>query len=110
MNGIPGAAAPTRSPMRGWESLLQDVCVQLEFCLESDDKRALLELLPATVDTFTEEVIRREGLHPLTLDSAIRELTPASPGTSGTDPWPRTSCSRHGRLDHAPMDLREGAT
>jgi hypothetical protein len=54
------------------ERLLEELCVKLGFCLEADDKRALIDSPPATVDAFTDEVIRREGLDRVTYDSTIR--------------------------------------
>jgi len=54
------------------ESLLDELRVKLGFCLDPDDKSALIRTPPETVDAFTDEVIRREGLDPATYDSAIR--------------------------------------
>ena len=59
------------------ERLLDELCAKLGFCLDPDDKRALIEAPPATVDAFTDEVIRREGLDPVTYDSAIRRQVKA---------------------------------
>lgn len=59
------------------ERLLDELCVKLGFCLDADDKMALIESPPATVDAFTDEVIKREGLDPVTYDSAIRRQVKA---------------------------------
>lgn len=62
---------------------MEELCVRLGFCLDPDARRQLSEAPPtppaaggypgvAAVDAFTDEVIRLEGLDPLTFDSAIR--------------------------------------
>jgi hypothetical protein len=55
------------------ERLLYDLCVQLGFCLDPDDRRELVASPPSTVDAFTDEVIRREGMDPVLCDSALRK-------------------------------------
>ena len=62
---------------------MEELCVSLGFCLDPDSRRQLTEASPTppaaggypgveAVDAFTDEVIRLEGLDPLTFDGAIR--------------------------------------
>lgn len=54
------------------ERLLEDLCVRLGFCLHPADRGQLIESPPQSVDAFTDEIIRREGLDPVTFDSTVR--------------------------------------
>lgn len=55
------------------QRLLDDLCVQLGFCLDPDNQRGLVASPPSTVDDFTDEVIRREGMDPVLCDSDLRK-------------------------------------
>ena len=46
------------------EALLSELCVVLGFCLLPDEQARLRESPPTDVDTFTDAVIRAEGLDP----------------------------------------------
>jgi hypothetical protein len=46
------------------EALLYELCVVLGFCLPPDEQARLRESPPTDVDTFTDTVIRAEGLDP----------------------------------------------
>jgi len=46
------------------EALLYELCVVLGFCLPPDEQARLRESPPTDVDTFTDAVIRAEGLDP----------------------------------------------
>jgi hypothetical protein len=46
------------------EALLYELCVVLGFCLPPDEQARLREFPPTDVDTFTDAVIRAEGLDP----------------------------------------------
>lgn len=53
-------------------ALLDELCVQLGFCLAPDDRAELAANPPAGVDAFTDEVIRAEGMDPVLMDSSLR--------------------------------------
>ncbi len=53
------------------EKLLYELCVTLGFCLPPDDNKRLIASPPSTIDAFTDEVIRAEGLDPLTMSSNL---------------------------------------
>ena len=46
------------------EALLYDLCVVLGFCLPPDAQARLISEPPDDADTFTDAVIRAEGLDP----------------------------------------------
>jgi hypothetical protein len=46
------------------EALLSELCVVLGFCLPPDEQAHLRESPPTDVDSFTDAVIRAEGLDP----------------------------------------------
>jgi hypothetical protein len=46
------------------EALLHELCGALGFCLPSDEQARLRESPPTDVDSFTNAVIRVEGLDP----------------------------------------------
>ena len=54
------------------ERLFTDLSVRLGFTLPADFVDRLRETPPPTVDAFTNEVLRGEGLDPLTTDSGLR--------------------------------------
>jgi len=54
---------PPKSP-RQIELLLEELCVDLGFCLPPDAQMRLIHEPPADVDEFTDAVIRAEGLDP----------------------------------------------
>jgi hypothetical protein len=51
--------------------LLEELCVDLGFCLAPDAQALLLREPPAGIDAFTDAVIRAEGLDP---DAIARRL------------------------------------
>jgi hypothetical protein len=53
--------------------LLDDLCVQLGYCLPPDDQARLISDPPASVDAFTDAVIRAEGLDPMLIASDQRQ-------------------------------------
>lgn len=46
------------------EFLLEDLCVQLGFCLPPDDQLRLIDHPPSDVESFTNAVFLAEGLDP----------------------------------------------
>ena len=48
------------------ELLLEELCIDLGFCLPPDVQAQLIHEPPADVDEFTDAVIRAEGLDPYT--------------------------------------------
>jgi hypothetical protein len=44
--------------------LLYELCTQLGYCVPQDENRRLIADPPPTVDAFTDEVLRVEGLDP----------------------------------------------
>ena len=46
--------------------LLEELCVDLGFCLRPDEKARLIHEPPANVDEFTDAVIRAEKIDPHT--------------------------------------------
>src|SRR5688572_20852219 len=46
------------------DALLSELCVALGFCLSPNEQARLKESPPTDVDTFTDVVIRAEGLDP----------------------------------------------
>jgi hypothetical protein len=52
--------------------LVNELCVKLGFCLPPEAIERLVQHSPATVDAFTDDVLRREGMDPLTADSHLR--------------------------------------
>jgi hypothetical protein len=79
------------------ERLLDNLCVQLGFCLDPDDRKVLIESPPSTVDSFADEVIKREGLDPLTFDSGIRRKVKDVVAEHTEQPLGRISSGRHRR-------------
>jgi hypothetical protein len=53
--------------------LLDQLCVELGFCLDGESRASLIQDPPVGVDEFTDAVIRAEGLDPLTLERALRK-------------------------------------
>jgi hypothetical protein len=54
------------------ERLFTDLSVALGFTLPVEVVDRLRDSPPATVDAFTDEVLRSEGLDPLTTDNGLR--------------------------------------
>lgn len=54
------------------ERLLDQLCVELGFCLDTESRNKLIQDPPADVDEFTDAVIRAEGLNPETLQRPLR--------------------------------------
>lgn len=52
--------------------MLHELCAKLGFCLPPDDDTRLVASPPPTIDAFTDEVIRTEGLDPLTTSTDLR--------------------------------------
>ena len=52
--------------------LLNDLCVQLGFCLPPIEQQRIVRFPAGTVDAFTDDVIVTEGLNPVTIDSMLR--------------------------------------
>lgn len=52
--------------------LLDQLCIELGFCLHDDSRRVLLQDPPGDIDEFTDAVIRAEGLDPLITQPSIR--------------------------------------
>lgn len=73
--------------------LLEQLCVQLGFCLEPDDWKRIVEDPPKSIDAFTDAVIIAEGLDPILIDSAlrrqVRNLVRAAFAPSRLPPRPR---------------------
>jgi hypothetical protein len=46
------------------QTLLDELCVDLGFCLPADAQARILNNSPADIDAFTDAVIRAEGLDP----------------------------------------------
>ena len=44
--------------------LLDELCVELGFCLPPDEHARLQDKPPGDIDAFTDEVFRAEGLNP----------------------------------------------
>ena len=53
-----------KTSQRRIDLLLQELCVDLGFCLPPDAQTRLIHEPPADVDEFTDAVIRAEGLDP----------------------------------------------
>lgn len=73
------------------QALLDQLCVDLGFCLPPDAQEELCESPGTDVDAFTDRVIVAEGLDPIYLDGHLRRqirervarvLDPQDP------PWP----------------------
>jgi fermentation-respiration switch protein FrsA (DUF1100 family) len=52
--------------------LFTDLSVRLGFTLSAEAVERLTESPPTNVEDFTDEILRAEGLDPLTTDSALR--------------------------------------
>ena len=50
------------------ESLLDDLCIRLGFCLPPDARSRLLETPPADAAAFTDAVFIAEGMNPALVD------------------------------------------
>ena len=50
------------------EALLSKLCIELGFCLDADAIKKMLQSPPETVEEFTAQVFRFEGLDPETAD------------------------------------------
>lgn len=53
--------------------LLDQLCVELGFCLDLESRASLIQDPPVGVDEFTDVIIRAEGLDPLTVERALRK-------------------------------------
>jgi hypothetical protein len=52
--------------------LLYELCTKLGHCLPEDEQRRMIASPPRDVDTFTDEVLRAEGLDPQLMSGASR--------------------------------------
>lgn len=52
--------------------LLDDLCVQLGYCLPPETQQRIIADPPPTVDAFTDAVIDAEGLDPVLMDKRDR--------------------------------------
>ncbi len=48
--------------------LLYELCTKLGYCLPPEDQARILAAPPGDVDSFTDEVLRVEGLDPTSVD------------------------------------------
>ena len=53
------------------EQLLEQICVELGFCLSHKVKCRLIKFPPKTSEKFTQSVIKAEGLNVDTLDKSL---------------------------------------
>jgi hypothetical protein len=53
--------------------LLDQLCVDLGYCLPPDERIRLIDDPPQTVDAFTDAVIAAEGRDPVLIDKASRQ-------------------------------------
>jgi hypothetical protein len=52
--------------------LLNDLCVRLGYCLPPDDQQRIVSDPPASVDAFTDAVVKAEGFDPVLMASEQR--------------------------------------
>jgi len=52
--------------------LLDDLCVQLGYCLPPEDRQRIIASPPLSIDAFTDAVMEAEGLDPVLMDSQQR--------------------------------------
>jgi hypothetical protein len=52
--------------------LLNDLCVQLGYCLPQDDQQRITSDLPQSVDAFTDAVVEAEGFDPVLMATEQR--------------------------------------
>jgi hypothetical protein len=53
--------------------LLYELCTKLGYCLPADEESRLVEAPPTDIDSFTDAVIRVEGLDPAAMDKRRRQ-------------------------------------
>lgn len=53
--------------------LLNDLCIQLGYCLPPDDRQRIVSNPPASVDAFTDAVVKAEGFDPLLMATEQRQ-------------------------------------
>jgi hypothetical protein len=68
------------------DRLLNDLCVDLGFCLPQEERQRLATSPPATVKSFTDAVFIAEGLDPLSADRHLwRQVRDRVAGAFGDD-------------------------
>lgn len=73
------------------QPLLDQLCVDLGFCLPPDAQQELIESPGTDVDAFTDRVIVAEGMDPISIDSDLRRQIRqrvARVLTPGVPEWP----------------------
>jgi hypothetical protein len=53
--------------------LLNDLCVQLGYCLPQDDQQRITSDPPQSVDAFTDAVVEAEGFDPVLMATEQRQ-------------------------------------
>lgn len=53
--------------------LLSDLCVTLGYCLPPEDQERIIHDPPTSVDTFTDAVVKAEGLDPVLMATQQRQ-------------------------------------
>jgi hypothetical protein len=53
--------------------LLNDLCVQLGYCLLPDDQQRIIDDPPASVDAFADAVVTAEGFDPVVMATEQRQ-------------------------------------
>jgi hypothetical protein len=87
--------------------LLEELCVKLGFCLPPNDSERLIESPPTTVDSFTDEVLRSEGMDPVTTATDLRKQVRAVVARHMGEPqWPRDRGRRPRRQHPCTVGMR----
>jgi hypothetical protein len=56
-----------------FKALLDDLCVQLGYCLAPDDQQRLTSDSPQSADAFTDAVVEAEGFDPVLMATEQRQ-------------------------------------